>query len=131
MLRREHGRGHQHRHLRARLDGLEGGPDGDLGLAVAHVAHDEAVHGRVALQVRLDLDGGAQLVGRLLVGEGRLHLGLPGRVVAEGAAVGPGTRGVQLQQLLARSPTALRTRVRARCHSPPPSRLSCGCSPPA
>ena len=69
---------HQDGHLGARLDRLEGGPQGHLRLAVADVAHDEAVHGRVPLQVGLDLDGGAQLVGRLLVGEGRLHLGLPG-----------------------------------------------------
>ena len=99
MLRREDGRGHQDRHLRAGLDGLEGGAQGDLGLAVADVAHDEAVHGRVPLEVGLDLDGGAQLVGRLLVGEGRLHLRLPGRVLAEGPAVGAGTLGVERQQV--------------------------------
>ena len=56
--------------------------------------------GRVALQVGLDLQHRAQLVGRLLVRERGLHLGLPGRVVAEGMAVRRGTRRVQLQELL-------------------------------
>ena len=63
--------GHQHRHLRAVLDRLERGPQGDLGLAVAHVADDQAVHRPGLLHVGLDLGGGAQLVGRLLVRERR------------------------------------------------------------
>ena len=56
VLRGQHRRGHQDRHLRAGLDGLEGGAQGDLRLAVADVADDQAVHGRVALQVVLDLE---------------------------------------------------------------------------
>ena len=40
--------GHQHQRLLAGLGGLEGGAQGHLGLAVAHVAADEAVHGVAA-----------------------------------------------------------------------------------
>ncbi len=43
--------------------------------------------------------GGAQLVGRLLVGEGGLHLRLPRRVLAERAAVRLGAVGVEAQQV--------------------------------
>ena len=44
VLLGQHGRRHQHGHLLAVVDGLEGGPDGQLGLAVADVAADQAVH---------------------------------------------------------------------------------------
>ena len=44
VLLGEHGRRHQHGDLPAVVDGLEGGADGQLGLAVADVAADEAVH---------------------------------------------------------------------------------------
>ena len=99
VLLGEHGGRHQDRHLAAVLDGLEGGPQGDLGLAVADVAHDQAVHRLLGLQVGLDLGDGAQLVGRLLVGEGGLQLLLPGRVRSEGVAARVGTGAVELQEL--------------------------------
>jgi len=56
VLGREHRRGHQYRHLRARLDGLEGGAQRNLGLAVSDIAHDQAIHGRVPLEIGLDVD---------------------------------------------------------------------------
>ena len=45
VLLGEHGRRHEHRHLAAVGHGLERGAQRDLGLAVAHVARHEPVHG--------------------------------------------------------------------------------------
>ena len=83
--------GHQHRDLLAVLHGLERGPDGDLGLAEADVAADQAVHRGLVLHVGLHVDDGLGLVGGGLVGERLLHLPLPGRVGGEGVpgACGP------------------------------------------
>ena len=69
MLEGQHGGGHQHGHLLAVGHGLEGGADGHFGLAEAHVAADEAVHGHVAFHVVLHLGGGFHLVGCVLVDE--------------------------------------------------------------
>ncbi len=80
VLGGQQGGGDQDGHLLAVLDGLEGGPDGHLGLAEADVAADQAVHGGVRLHVRLDVLDGLELVGRLVVGERLLHLVLPRRV---------------------------------------------------
>ncbi len=82
------------------LDRLEGGPDRDLGLAVAHVADDQPVHRPAGLHVHLRLGDGPELVDRLLVGEARLHLGLPGGVRGEGVTLGRGPGGVEAQELL-------------------------------
>ena len=87
--------------LLAGVDGLEGRADGDLGLAVADVAADQAIH-RLALgHVLLDRLDGRELVGRLLVGEGRLELGHPvavlGRIGESGLA---GALGLDVDQLL-------------------------------
>ena len=69
--------GHEHGHLFAGVDRLERRPDRDLGLAVADVAADQAVH-RLALgHVALDRFDRRELVGRFLVGKGRLELGHP------------------------------------------------------
>ena len=76
LLGQDRGR-HQHGDLLAGVDRLERRPDGDLGLAVADVAADQAIH-RLALgHVALDRLDGRELVGRLLVGKGRLELGHP------------------------------------------------------
>ncbi len=104
VLRREHGGGHQHGHLCAGLYGLEGRAQRDLGLTVADIADHQAIHGRLAFQVSLDVDGGAQLVGRLLVGKGRLHLRLPRRVLTERAAAGLGAVGIKAQQVASEIP---------------------------
>ena len=100
VLGREHGRRHEHGHLLAVLDRLERAAQGDLGLAVANVANDEPVHRPAGFHVELHLGGGAQLVGRLLVREARLHLGLPGRVDREGVTARGCPGRVQGQQLL-------------------------------
>ena len=130
VLGGEHGRRHEDGHLLAVLDRLERRPQRHLGLAVADVADDQPVHRPGPLHVRLDLDGGAQLVDRLLVRERRLHLRLPGRVVGEGVAARPARAAYSSSRSSARSSTALRTRCLARSHSVPPSLDSAGRSPP-
>ncbi len=99
VLLDEEGGRDQDRHLLAVLDGLEGGTDRDLGLAVADVAADQAVHGDRLLHVLLDLGDGGELVGRLRVREGVLQLALPGGVRAEGVAGCRHPRGVQLDEV--------------------------------
>ena len=88
VLHGEHRGGHQDRHLLAVHDRLEGGAQGNLRLAVAHVAADQPVHGLGPLHVPLHVADGLELVGRLVVREGRLELLLPGRVGREGVARG-------------------------------------------
>ena len=100
MLRGQQGGRDQHRHLLAVLDGLEGGPDGDLGLAEADVAADQAVHGGLRLHVGLDVLDGLELIGGLVVGERLLHLALPRRVRREGVAGRVDPLLVQHDQLL-------------------------------
>ncbi|CAL9555377.1 hypothetical protein SUDANB151_04500 [Streptomyces sp. enrichment culture] len=85
--------------LLAVLDGLEGGADRDLRLAVADVAADQAVHRDRLLHVVLDLGDGGELVRRLRVGEGVLQLALPGGVRAERVARRRHPRAVELDQV--------------------------------
>ncbi len=99
VLLHQQGRRHQHRDLLAVLDGLEGGTDRDLGLAVADVAADQAVHRDRLLHVVLDLGDRGELVGRLRVREGVLQLALPGGVGAEGVSRRRHPRAVQLDQV--------------------------------
>ena len=58
MLESQHRRRHQHGGLLAVGSGLEGGAHGNLGLAEAHIAADEAVHRLGALHIDLDGLGG-------------------------------------------------------------------------
>ena len=58
---------------------LERGANRDLGLAVADIAADQAVHRARGFQVALDIVDRGLLVGRLGVGERVLHLVLPRR----------------------------------------------------
>ena len=99
MLLGEDRRGHQHQRLLAGLGGLEGGAQGDLGLAVADVAADEAVHGVRRLHVVLDLVDGLGLVLGLLEGEGVLEPPRELAVGREGEAGDGLPGGVELQQL--------------------------------
>ena len=71
-----------------------------LGLAVADVAAQQAVHGRRALHVALDVGDRGDLVDGQVVGEGALELLLPMGVGGEGVARHRLARGVELQQLL-------------------------------
>ncbi len=68
VLEAENGGGREHGDLFAILHGLEGRAHGDFGFAVAHVAAEEAVHGRGGLHVLLDgADGGELVVGFVVV----------------------------------------------------------------
>ena len=91
--------GRQQHHLLAVLGGLERGAQRHLGLAVAHVAADEAVHRARRLHVGLDELDGVTLVGRLGVGEGVLELALPVAVDGERVALAALALGVEVEQL--------------------------------
>ncbi|MGX1120063.1 hypothetical protein RKD37_005426 [Streptomyces ambofaciens] len=99
VLLHEQGGGDEHGDLLAVLDGLEGGADRDLRLAVADVAADQAVHRDRLLHVVLDLGDGGELVRGLRVGEGVLQLALPGGVRAERVARRRHPRAVELDQV--------------------------------
>ena len=93
------GRGAQHHDLLAVLAALERRAQGDLGLAEAHVAAEQPVHGLSRLHVGLDVGHGRSLVGRELVGEARLHVQLGRRVWREGIARHRRTAGVEVHQV--------------------------------
>ena len=76
MLHREDGRRHEHRHLLAVRGRLEGRANGDLRLAEAHIATDEAVHGHLLLHVLLHRLRRRQLIRGVLVHEAGFQLGL-------------------------------------------------------
>ena len=82
----QHRGGNQHSHLFAVYGSFEGGAHGHLGLAKAHVATDQSVHGLGFLHVGLDVVGGLQLVGGVFVEERRLQLVLHIRVGRESEA---------------------------------------------
>jgi len=98
LLGQDGGR-HQHGDLLAVHHSLEGGPQRNLGLAVAHIAADQAIHRLLAFHISLDFGDGPELVFRLDIGEGSLQLMLPGRVRPEGVALDSGSHGVQLKQV--------------------------------
>ena len=74
VLLRQHRGGHQHGHLLAVHGGLERGPHRHFGLAVAHVAANQPVHGLIRGHVRQDLLDGLLLVRGLGEFEGGLEL---------------------------------------------------------
>ena len=100
MLLGQDGGGHQVHHLFAVLHRLEGGSEGHLGFAVAHVPADQPVHDLPALHVVLHRIDGVQLVVRLIVGKELLKLPLPHRIlpVLESRLLLPGR--VELHQVL-------------------------------
>ena len=99
VLLSEKGGGHQHGDLLTVLYGLECRSDGNLGLAESDVATDETVHGGRRLHVALHLGDRIQLIGRLHVPEGVLHLALPGSVRAERMTGDQQSRLVELHEL--------------------------------
>ena len=99
VLLDEQRRGHEHRDLLAVLDGLERGAHGDLGLAEADVAREQAVHRDRPLHVGLDLVDRLQLVGRLGERERLFELALPRGVGPERVALGRHARRVELDEL--------------------------------
>jgi hypothetical protein len=69
VLEGQHRRRREHRHLLAVHDRLERGAHRHLGLAVADVAAEQAVHRRGGFHVPLDVGDGRGLIRRQLVGE--------------------------------------------------------------
>ena len=98
LLGEDRGR-NQHHHLLAVGDGLVGGAQRHLGLAVADVAADQPVHRALRLQVGLDGLDRLELVGRLAVGEGALEDQLPLAVGREGVAAARAALRVEVEQL--------------------------------
>ena len=100
VLLRQDGGGGEHGHLLPVHRRHEGRPHGHLGLAVAHVAADQAVHGLALGHVLEGCGDGLLLIGRFLVFEGGLEL--PIRLIGDREVVAlvqlPG--GVDPQQLL-------------------------------
>ena len=90
---------YQHGDLLASLDRLEGRPYRDLGLAVAHITHQEPVHRARLFHVPLDLLRCLALIGGILVQEARFQFLLPPRVGRKSIARRHSPLGVQLQQL--------------------------------
>ena len=74
MLEGQHGGRHEHRHLLGVARRLEGSTYGHLGLAEAHIAAHQTVHGSRLLHVHLHIIGRLQLVGRVFVEERSLQL---------------------------------------------------------
>ena len=69
VLEGQHRGRHQHGYLLGVACSLEGSTYGHLGLAEAHVATDQTVHGLCLLHVGLHVVGGFQLVGSVFVEE--------------------------------------------------------------
>ena len=77
MLKRQHGRGGEHRHLLVFLDHFEGRSHGHLCFTVSHIAAKEPVHRLAALEIALNLLDDSNLVGCFLKLEGSFKLPLP------------------------------------------------------
>ncbi len=131
VLLGEDRRRRQHQHLLALRGGLERSAQRDLGLAVADVAADQAVHRPRRLHVGLDRLDRLALVGGLGVGEALLQFALPLGVGLEGEPGPPAALGVEVEQL---ARELLRGAPRARLHRLPARASELregGCSPPA
>ena len=100
MLQGEHGRWHQHGDLAPRLEHGEGGTQRHLGLSVANVAHDHAVHRARPTQVALCCFDGGELVGGFAIWEGGLELGEPWAPRCDRWTMGEFTCRIDAQQLV-------------------------------
>ena len=100
VLPGQHGGGHQNGGLLVVQHALHHGPEGHLGLAVAHIAAQQPVHGGGPLHIPLDLLDAPQLVVRLGIFKLLLELPLPGGVGGEGVARLALALGVELNQPL-------------------------------
>ena len=100
MLKGKKRGGHEDGHLLASKHGLIRGAQGNLGLAVAHVAAEQAIHGNGADHILFDLVGGGQLALGLLIGKGVLKGLLVAVVQGEGMPRPTHTLGVEADQIL-------------------------------
>ncbi len=99
VLLGQNGRGAEHHDLAAGVHALKRCAQGNLGLAEAHVAAQQAVHGLGRLHVGLNVGDGLQLVARLVVGEALLHLDLLGRVGRTGDTGNRRAARIQVDQI--------------------------------
>ena len=99
VLLGQNGRGAEHHDLAAGVHALKRCAQGDLGLAKAHVAAQQAIHRLGRLHVGLDVGDGLQLVARLVVREALLHLDLLGRVGRAGDAGNRRATRIQVDQV--------------------------------
>ena len=98
VLLHEQRRRHDHGDLLAILNRFECGANGNLGLAVTHVAGEQAIHRDGRLHVALDLIDRGQLVRRLDERERLLEFLLPGSIGREGVTAGGHPSGVELDE---------------------------------
>ena len=99
VLLGQNGRGAEHHDLTAGVHTLKRRAQGDLGLAKAHVAAQQAVHGLGRLHVGLNVGDSLQLVARLVVGEALLHLDLLGRIGRTGDTGNRRAARIQVDQI--------------------------------
>ena len=99
VLLGQNGRGTEHHDLAAGIHALKRRAQGDLGLAKAHVAAKQTVHGLGRLHVGLNVGDGLQLVARLVVGKALLHLDLLGRIGRAGDAGDRRATRIQVDQV--------------------------------
>ena len=98
VLLGQHGGGHQNGRLLAVQNTLHHSPQGNLRLAVSHIAAQQPVHGDGFFHIALDLLNGPQLVSRLLIVKGVLKFPLPRAVGRKGKARLPLPLGIQPDQ---------------------------------
>ena len=99
VLLGQNGRGAEHHDLAAGVHALKRRAQGDLGLAKAHIAAQQAVHGLGRLHVGLNVSDGLQLVARLVVRKALLHLDLLGRIGRAGDAGNRRAARIQIDQV--------------------------------
>ena len=100
VLLRKHGCRHENSNLKPIHRCLERRTHGNLRLAKAHIATEQAIHRLLALHVALDLCHGTQLIVRLLVGKRLLKLTLHRIVRRKGMPLGKLTLRVDLKQVI-------------------------------
>ena len=91
---------HQHRHLLAIHNCLEGSTYSHLGFAKAHITAKEAIHRLLTLHVRLYLSYGRQLVMGFLIRESILKFTLPYSIRRKGISLIPLSLGIKVDELL-------------------------------
>ena len=79
---------------------FERGAQGNLSLAHADIAAQQAVHRPGLLHIMFDLRRAGKLVRRFIIGKALLKISLPGIIWWEGMTVRPFAAGIQLNQLL-------------------------------
>ena len=99
VLLGQNGRGAEHHDLAAGVHTLKRRTQGDLGLAKAHVAAQQAVHGLGRFHIGLNVGDSLQLVARLVVREALLHLDLLGRVGRAGDTGNRRAARIQIDQV--------------------------------